>query len=345
MRTVIVAWCKSNSIHFEQHIPLKFVGTRNEKLGFKTKIDILFLEGYNLIDKNYKIALKELGYTLHDMNHIFSELEHKYEILNQFGEYEKKCFLRWLVIKKYFLGEPIVHFDGDIVFNECPHTLSEKLNGKTFILQGCPALTVISNPNWFHSYEEHLNLFASDITGYSARAWEKRLEWKDAQKTWTGIRVRQIISSDQDLFRHLLHSNAIYQDELEVIKQGLDNYMLIENPLYLDVYYKNCTPFKYIRIGGIDFLNERKVAFWHMQSDFNKYLCNFMFRKQYLSLLPLSRLELTEQGIEYYFRKFLKKVMSEKKLSRIDTYRYFFEENDFSQLFSCRNWWQKDVFQ
>jgi hypothetical protein len=62
-------------------VPLKFVGTRNFKLGFKTEIDILFLEGYKLIDYHYKDALRGLGYRLHDTANIFSELERNYKVL------------------------------------------------------------------------------------------------------------------------------------------------------------------------------------------------------------------------------------------------------------------------
>jgi hypothetical protein len=344
MRNVIVAWCKTNSTQFENHVPLKFVGNRNNKLGFKTEIDVLFLKGYNLIDDNYKAALEELGYRLHDANKIFSELEIKYGVLDQFGEYEKKCFLRWLVIDKCFSGERLVHFDGDIVFNECPHRLSEKMDGKTFILQGCPALTVISDRSWFAQYEENLNWFASDITEYSSIAWEKRLGWEDAQKIWAGIRDREIISSDQDLFRHLLHTGAIHQDKVEVIQQGLGDYILFENPLYPDAYYPNLRPFRYKRIGGIDFLNEKRVALWHIQGDFNSYLGDFIFRNKYLDILRFKRLPIKGKGFEYQVRRLFMKVMNIKPFSRLDTYKYFFEEYDFGELFSAETWWDKEVF-
>lgn len=345
MRCVIVAWCKTNSTQFENHVPLKFVGTRNNKLGFKTEIDVLFLEGYNLIDDNYKAALKELGYKLHDATKIFSELEIKYGELDRFGEYEKKCFLRWLIIGKCFSGERIIHFDGDIVFNDCPHSLSEKLSGKTFVLQGCPALTVISDQNWFTQYAENLNWLTSDITGYSSMAWGKRLEWEDAAKTWTGLRDREIISSDQDLFRHLLHSKGIHQDKPEIIQQGLDNYILCENPLYADAYYPNLKPFKYKRVEGIDFLNEKRVAFWHVQGDFNSYLGDFVFRKKYLNVLPFRRLPLKGKGFESHLRRLFMKVINIKQFSRLDTYKYFFEEYDFSELFTAETWWSEEVFQ
>jgi hypothetical protein len=345
VRSVIVAWCKSDSSLFEKNVPLKFVGTRNKKLGFKTEIDVLFIDGYKLLDDNYKVALEGLGYRLHDTTKTYSELERKYEVLNQFGDYEKKCFLRWLVIRNVFSGERIIHFDGDIVFNECPQILSKNFIGKTFILQGCPALTVISNLDWFAQYEEELNLFVSNITGYSDMAWDKRLGLKDAQKTWTGTRDRKIISSDQDLFRHLLHTNAIYQDKPEVIMQGLDNYIFFENPAHIDLYYSHLKPFKYGRTDGIDFLNDKRVCIWHMQSDFNEYLGNFIFRDKYLQCLMKTRLQYKDKNIEYYLRKWVKKMMKLQQPSRLYTYKYFFEDNDFSELFSAKIWWEKNVFQ
>jgi hypothetical protein len=344
VRSVIIGWCKSNSSQFEKNVPLKFVGNRNKKLGFKTKIDLLFIDGYKLIDDNYKHELEELGYRLHDATNIYSEIERNYYVLNQFGDYEKKCFLRWLVIRKYFPGEQIVHFDGDVVFNECPCTLSENFNGKTFILQGCPALTVISNQDWFNQYEENLKLFASDITGYSDSAWGKKLGLEEDQKNWVGSRDRKIISSDQDLFVHLLHTNAICQDKPNVILQGLNDYLLFENPLFVDLYYSHFKPFKYTRVREIDFLNDKRVAIWHIQSGFNYYLGNFILRQKYLQFLFKTKLQYEDKNIEYYLRRLVTKTMKQQP-SRLDTYRYFFEDNNFSELFSAKTWWQHNVFQ
>src|SRR5215510_3303237 len=144
MRNVICCWCSNNVDGFESHVPLYFSGKRNRKLGFKSTIDTLFFSGHELLNESYKRCLEDVGYRIHDVSGIYRGLAERYSTLDQFGDYEKKCFLRWLVVSSYFPREPIVHYDGDIVFNEDPNAISCLLRGKTFVLQGCPALTAIS---------------------------------------------------------------------------------------------------------------------------------------------------------------------------------------------------------
>lgn len=342
MRSVVCAWCNSNSNQFENFVPLKFVGKHNLKLGFSNDIDIVFIEGFSLLDKDYIIALSNLGFKLHDASNLYSELCNRYVQLNQFGDYEKKCFLRWLVLEKYFAREPLIHFDGDIIFNENPKIISKILDGLTFILQGCPAVTAISNAIWFDQYRESLNHFVEDVPGFSAEVWQYRFDWEDAERTWTGLREREVISSDQDLFRHLLHTSAILQSSKEEIKEKLDCYVLFENPLYLDAYYSELKPFKYQRKDGIDFLSNRQVLLWHMQSSFNAYLGSYLQRKKYFWFMPFQQIR--REGIEIDLYNFLMKKRFLKRFSRIDVYQHFFQENDFKDVFQNDKWWSLGVF-
>ena len=139
MRNVICCWCNKNADAFENHVPLYFSGKRNQKLGSKTTIDTLFLSGHELLSENYKRSLQEVGYRVHDVSKIYSELANAYAALDPFGDYEKKCFLRWAVISTCFPGEQIIHYDGDVVFNEDPDVIPRLLRGKTFVMQGCAA--------------------------------------------------------------------------------------------------------------------------------------------------------------------------------------------------------------
>jgi hypothetical protein len=341
MRSVIVAWCPSTTQKFEQAVPLDFVGKRNQRLNFSSNVDVLFLEGFERLDDRYKASLKDSGYTLHNAQAIYAELEPSFQALHQFGEYEKKCFLRWLVIAQYFAHEGIIHYDGDVVFNDSPAQLAKNLEGKTFILQGCPALAVISKTDWFDQYRQHLTQFTHDMTAYSAQAWEHRLTSEETHARWLGHRDRPLISSDQDLFRHLLYTQEIVQDELPQILQGLEQYILFENPLYLEAYHPQINSFHYERRNGIDFLGDRQVMLWHMQSSFSAYLSNFIFRKQYL---PWQSGQLQPQGIEAKLRRIGQKYLPFPPLTRRDVYRYFFEQSDFQELFTEKTWWRSQVF-
>lgn len=283
MQNVIIAWCKTNNIDFENFVPLEFVGKRNLKLGFQNNINVLFLEGFSFLSSGYKDSLKSLGYVLHDVSDIYLKLDQKYRKLDRFGDYEKKCFLRWPVIETFFSNEKIVHYDGDIIFNEDPKVILNKVKDKTFVLQGCPAFTVISDKIWFCQYKKELDFFAQDIEKYSADAWKKRIGWEVTFKTrWAGSRFRKIITSDQDFISHLIHTGSIKQDSVEDLSLRLNDYMFFENPLFIHNYHDNF-PYAYKRDKGIDFFEykredvpgeiyKKKILFWHMQSCFNFYL-------------------------------------------------------------------------
>jgi hypothetical protein len=182
MRHVICCWCNTDAEVFETHVPLHFCGKRNIGLGFEKCLDVLFLSGYERLSDTYRQSLQDVGYRVHDLSAIYSALAEKYSPLNRFGDYEKKCFLRWPAIATYFPGERIVHYDGDIVLNEGPAVIARLLERRTFVLQGCPALTSISNQDWFSQYQEQLNDFGNDIEGYSQRAWKERKGWEISEQ-------------------------------------------------------------------------------------------------------------------------------------------------------------------
>src|SRR5262249_6592551 len=203
-----------------------------------------------------KRSLQEVGYRVHDVSKIYSELANAYAALDPFGDYEKKCFLRWAVISTCFPGEQIIHYDGDVVFNEDPDVISRLLRGKTFVMQGCPALTAISDQNWFEQYQKQLNLFADDVRGYSELAWTERKGWETSEREkWAGQRFRRIISSDQDLLSHLIHTDRIVQHRPSEILNELKSHIVFENPLYLHAYENNLHRAKYERISGVDHID------------------------------------------------------------------------------------------
>lgn len=352
MKSVICVWCNKNSQAFEKQIPLEFLGYRNNALSFSNQIEILFLDGFDRIDEQYKNSLKQLGYNIHDCSNIFRLLDNKYKTLERFGDYEKKCFLRWLVIHEYFCGEAIVHYDGDIVFNENPLILQNKMQKKTFVLQGCPAVTCVSDQDWFNQYQTQLELFVNDIEEYSKQAWREREGWELSQENkWAGSRFRKIISSDQDLFSHLIHTDRLIQNKPHEIMNFMSNYILFENPLYIHVYnyWNTKLPFKYERISNIDFINEKRVAYWHMQSNFVKYLGEYINLKNILKIRNINLTnDLYELGLskKRYLYKFKRKIMEKflKKYSRLDIYNFFFKEKDFSSVFNSRIWWKKGIF-
>jgi len=312
LRNVIVLFFKTDEKIFESQIPLQFSGKRNKNLGFENNIDLLFLSGYQGLSKQYRESLKSYGYILHDASKIYEELDKKYSKLNCFSQYDKKCFLRWLVIEEYFSGERAIHYDGDIVFNEDPEIIEKKVLGKTFVLQGCPAFTVISDNSWFKDYRKYLDEFDN---------------------------ISKFVN-DQGFIVQLINKKLLPQNSFENV---LRDYAVFENPLWprrgnnLDVY-------SYERISGIDYFNDKKVLFWHMQNNFNFYLIRFILRRKFLKIFR-GRLSLdaNKSTFENYL---INKIynMFDKYHSRLFVYNYFFKSHDLSCILNNKVWWQPGVF-
>ena len=107
MKNAIVVWLNKDENVFEANVPLKFAGQRNKISGFSNNVNLLFLNGFDLLSDAYKDSLSGLGYLLHDVSNLYIEFDKKYSELSSFPDYEKKCFLRWLVVDKFFSGEKI----------------------------------------------------------------------------------------------------------------------------------------------------------------------------------------------------------------------------------------------
>jgi hypothetical protein len=348
MRNVICCWCNTTTDEFESNIPLYFCGARNQKLAFEGTLDILFLSGRERLTEEYKQRLKAVGYQIHDVSAIYREFANKYTALDRFSDYEKKCFLRWPVIATYFAGEPITHYDGDVVFNESPAVIARALDGKTFVLQGCPALTVINDQSWFAQYRQQLNLFVNNIQAYSELAWKEREGWEISEREkWAGQRFREIISSDQDLLSHLIHTDRIIQGRPSDLLRDLQSYSVFENPLYLHGYENNLHGATYERISGVDYIAGKRVLLWHMQSEFTRYLGTFIFRRKYLKR-RLSRLtnctESTGVALDYRLHDLFIRYLHGKTNRRLAIYRYFFEDNDFGEVLTGKTWWHEGAF-
>lgn len=342
MINVIVAWVTKNAKDFEQHIPLLWLGERNRRIGSANKSHVLFLEGMHSLNEDYKQKLYSIGYELIDGSTSYGDYSSRFPELNRFGEYEKKCFLRWLIIKDVFGRIPLIHYDGDIVFNESPEEIASQLRSLTFVLQGCPAVVSISKGDWLEQYENNFLIFVKDIDTYSEMAWHERNGWEISNnKKWAGCRFRKVISSDQDLISHLIHTDKLPQDSPNLVTANT-NLMLFNDPLYFFGYYQEMLPLKYERVDGVDYFNNKRIAFWHMQSDFIRYLTIFA-RRGFLNNLSRCQNYLEGNSIENTFWRFYN-FMTNRRLNRLEIYKYFFEKDDFSGIFNDAVFWKKSVF-
>ena len=317
----------------ERGLPLLWLAEFADLRGWKTLPTLVVLDGIERLSFQYRRKL-ECSWNLIDQSVQFKQQLSSYPLISsRFSDYEVKCFLRWGILAKLHRGRSS-HWDGDVVWGDNPDVLTARVAGETFVLQGCPAWTMIGTDQWFESYARELSSLEKNIDEYSSAAWS---EWSDSDLSfhtkWAGTRERPLISSDQDLIRHLIHTERLPQQKPAVILGKLSEYALFENPKYVHAYLAD-RPLIYQRRGHEDFFNKKKVALWHFQSDF----AGFAFERLLSSTQSGSKSRLS--SIERWSRKFFRM----KGLDRRTLYQWFFERYDFSLFFSPENFWAPGIF-
>ena len=343
MITAVAVWAASRR-SFETSVPLveHLHYARAHSIG-SSSIHACFLDGFDTLGDAYKGSLQDAGYTLHDMGETYRSYALRFSSLSRFGDYEMKCFLRWLVLDDCFGHAPLLHIDGDVVLCESPESLMKRFVGLTFVLQGCPAFTHVEDASWFTEYREALSIFEEDIEPYSRTAYELLPNAELAKGNWLGFRDRKIISSDQDLIRHLLSISALPQATAEEIRNRIGDDIMFENPLWPLTYYDDLAPVSYERKSGFDYLNDKKVLMWHFQSGFCEYLNRVMWMRRYLPCRAAKPVPLTPSAIERRYRR-LTTWAGYRPLDRNELYRRFLLDGDFSPVFNRSTWWQEGVF-
>lgn len=242
--------------------------------------------------------MSELGFEIRDASSIYDEVHRKFPSLDRFRDYEVYCFLRWSVLRRIFGDDPLVHYDGDVVLNVPAEEVANRFGGTSFVLQGCPALTVVSHSEWYDQLEHARNKFANDIDGCSARAWADRKCWEDSfDNKWAGPRDRPLISSDQDLISHLIHTDRLPQTDKSVLLDRLQSWIAIENPLCPDTYYES-KHVEYRRLSRVDSFDSRPLMIWYMQTAF--YLPRHLVQSRFFPPLTPRRLSRDLGGVERF---------------------------------------------
>lgn len=190
------------------------------------------------------------------------------------------AFIRWLLIDQMFDGEPVVCCDGDVVHNLPLDDLSDAFKGVTRTCTST-AFAAISDREWFSSWKRNLKRLErdpADFFGIHLRSLPKGLS--------------QFNSSPEEYFaKFLIEAGELPHQELPdfpywIVPQPhmlprLFNFVRIAGP------EKVPTPMIYKRVDGIDFINGKPVAFWHMQKPFMSQLSALaIFREKAKKLHP-----------------------------------------------------------
>lgn len=354
----IFAWLRENqnSTSFEQQVPLLFFGNRLKQQNSTQIFNVIFLDGYDRLSSQYINQLKGLGFNVVNFSRQFQRLAGELPGLTRFGAYEMFCFLRWRALAEYLKSEntrgQVFHIDGDVVFNAKPEEIANDVKGLTFVLQGCPAFVSITNRDWLDYYWEQLIKFHEDVEGYSSTAWNGRTGWEvSSRDKWAGSRFRRIISSDQDLLSHLIHVGGIIQDNPLNFTRHLALFYM-ENPLYFHSHAKiqlnKDSGLRFLSDGDSCYVNNKKIAFWHFQSDFMRYLntARVLYRMYYPLQFPN---HLEPSGLRRVVSALCKNA---PRMSRREAYLCLEElasdkshaALSFANIFNRHSYWKKGIF-
>ena len=246
------------------------------------------------------------------------------------------------MIRDFNGNAPFVHYDADIVFNATPDEIEAQFDGLTFMLQGCPAYTRVEEASWQDKYLSELNRFVADMEGYSDDAWRQRDKFLPTVKARnSALWNRRLLSSDQDLLQFLTLSDKLPNDNAEAVNARCST-ALFQNPLLIGLDIHLPLPLTYERINGIDYIGHRKVAFWHMQSNFCEYLGFASFRRQMMISGRVPWLQ-GKRTISYNAFRLARRLTTYYTRGGL-LQRYFGMSNDLGFLFNKKCFWQDNVF-
>jgi hypothetical protein len=278
-------WCNTSEEAFKRSVPLDALGKSLLKSRSTYEFNLVFLEGLELLSKNYLDRLKGYGFKVIDYGKQFGGIIKRFADINNFyGTYERNCYLRWIALHQLIKSETnpptqFWHLDSDIILHTSLDELALDTKGKTFMLQGCPVFVSISDMNWFNIYESELEKFNADIVGYSTSA--------ENVKVFNGVNDLELCNDsqysnpfvhDQDLIEFLVASRKIIQDQSKVVFTS--KYYYIQNLLAVQKWNGlqdgSSNMFRSNDEIGIH-IGKKIVPFIHYQNTFVEYANVYMF--------------------------------------------------------------------
>lgn len=274
MQFYTFAWCVKDETDFRNKNPFEFLGESIRRFGGNIRMCLVILEGRERLSEEYVDNLGRLGFEVIDWSEAFKSIVARFPRLTaHYSHYERNCFLRWIAFREILrdkgINGQVFHIDSDLVFYAPLGKVTKDTAGMTFVLQGCPAFTSISDPRWFDTYERELALLEQDCEGYSAAAAKEKTgtQARDTELGNTSV-WRYPLGSDQDFLRYLIGSGKLPQTPWSEIQKS--QFCFFENPLSLRMWLpapEKVPAFSSGKNGTILFRG-KPVPFLHYQGTF-----------------------------------------------------------------------------
>src|SRR4051812_29602686 len=159
MKSTMVLWLYSAE-QYRNNTPINEIAEHAAQNGFNDEdVDVLCLHGFEFIPAEDIARLKQRRFFLHDATALYTSIAQRYPNLRKlYPNHFFECFLRWIVLKEFYRGSPIVAWDADIFFNEKVSRVHGEFAGSTFT-SSSTCLVALHDSRWLEVYEEQLNAF------------------------------------------------------------------------------------------------------------------------------------------------------------------------------------------
>jgi hypothetical protein len=285
LKLVTIAWWRDFD-QFVRESPVHCLAASMRAAGSREPLHLL-VNDKGAMPETYLELLDSLGVTTICIEGMIEEIERGVPQLRFLPFFERACLLRWFVLDAFLQHQSsrtreVLVVDGDLIFLLAPEEISSAFSGRTFVLQGCPAFTFLSDPmEWITQYKRGLTNFLADIHGFSchlSHEKESKLQWATDKFDLHGGWERNPLCSDQDLINALVANGLLRQDPIRDL-QVKHRLAMCENPLGLvyQIIRTSAKPpitFRLIKgdNGALQFLaNESRITHLHFQYDFLMY--------------------------------------------------------------------------
>jgi hypothetical protein len=269
-------WTAQDEASFEQAVPLLWHGEHLRANGWGNPITLCFLAGLEKLSSGYRARLEALGYRIVDGAPLVAELVGRYPRSAQLSMTSRFWFLRWNVLRRLSAeqgAQTVVHLDGDVVLLADPDRILREVAGRTFMLQGCPAFTAISDPGWFDVWERELALLLEDRPTYLAQALREKLQPQRPDREFCNVCAYSGHHfEDQDLLEYLVAAGKLPQ---ATSRKVFDSpYYWMQNPLLPSDWHEAQaagTPKRVVERDGVAYVGDKQLVLYHFQTYFAKY--------------------------------------------------------------------------
>ncbi len=174
----MVLWLYSAE-QYQKNTPINEIAEHAARHGFNDEeVDVLCLHGYEFFPPADVARLRERNFLLRDASSLYHAIARRYRNLRGlYPNHFYECFLRWIVLKEFYAGAPILAWDADIFFNEKLSRIHAEFAGSTMTCSST-CFAALHDPGWLAAYEQQLNAFERGPDAYLAAAYTKLAERK-----------------------------------------------------------------------------------------------------------------------------------------------------------------------